>query len=276
MQSTAPSSRSSRSKPDMPSIGALLAGGVVAAQAVYPKPAQILTPFKPDLESCAVHGSYAANMRDEAGTVRRLAGGCPVCQKQKNAHRLLAASNIPKRFEGCDFSNYVAVGEAQTRVFDTCVAYAENFALHRESGACLMLCGTPGTGKNHLATAISKRVLALGFTVLRVKASEFLDAYWGKSFDERDPWLKAMAGVDLLMLDELGRASNAKSAQDAFFRLLDERYEAQLPTLMATNLNREDLTEVLGAAAYDRLTQGGGSRLTLNWPSHRPTVGIAA
>lgn len=273
MQTTVPS------KPckTAPTIGELLSGGAAkVAQAVYPKPAQILTEFKPELETCVTHGSYALNMRDESGHVRRNMEGCPTCRKQKNAHRLLAVSNIPKRFEACDFGNYTVDGEAQKRVFDTCVAYAENFAKHRETGACLTLCGTPGTGKNHLATAISKRVLALGFTVLRVKASEYLDAYWGKSFDERDAWLKGMAGVDLLMIDEVGRASNAKSAQDAFFRLLDERYEAQLPTLMATNLNRKDLIEVLGDASFDRLTQGGGARLTLNWPSHRATVGVSA
>ena len=260
----------------MPSIGALLADIPVISKAQFPKPEHILTPFEPDFEACDVHGSYPVNMRDRTGHVRRMAGGCPHCKKQKNAHRLLAASNFPKRFASCDFGNYQTSTEHQKKVLDRCVDYANNFPAFHASGACLILCGTPGTGKNHLATAISKRVLELGFTVLRIKASEYLDAYWSKSFEEREAWVKGMAAVDLLMIDELGRSSQAKSAQDAFFRILDARYEAQLPNLLATNLNREGLIEVLGDATYDRMTQGGGGRMTLNWASYRAGVGVEA
>ena len=162
--------------------------------------------------------------------------------------------------------------EAQQKVLARCQSFAEEFNRYRAAGACLLLCGRPGTGKNHLATAISKRLLADGYSVLRVKAAQYLDAYWSKSFEERETWLQRMAVVDLLMIDEIGRSSNAKSAQDAFFRLLDARYEAQLPSLIATNLNRDELIEVLGEATYDRLTQGGSVRLTFGWDSHRPKV----
>ena len=38
------------------------------------------------------------------------------------------------------------------------------------------------------------------------------------------------------------------------FRLIDARYEAVLPTIIATNLNRKGLIDVLGEAAFDRLS----------------------
>lgn len=232
--------------------------------------------FTPEIANCEDHGEYPTNMIDKVGHIRRFPEGCPTCKRQKNAASLLAQSNIPKRFADCDFDNYDAATEEQHRVLKRCEKYANEFVKFRDDGACLLLCGRPGTGKNHLATAISKRLLANGHSVLRVKASQYLDAYWSKAFDERESWLKGMAAVDLLMIDEIGRSNSAKAAQDAFFRILDARYEAQLPSLLATNLNREDLIDVLGEATYDRLTQGGSIRLTFDWDSHRARKGASA
>lgn len=243
-----------------------------AIAAVKAKPTQAPRQFVPQYAECEAHGKYPLNMQDERGSERWYPGGCPICRKQEQAARLLAASNIPKRFVDCDFSNYETTTEDQQRALRRCEGYAKDFAKYREAGACLLLCGRKGTGKNHLATAISRHLLDAGYSVLRIKASQYLDAYWSKSFDEREAWLKGMAWVDLLVIDEIGRSSQAKAAQDAFFRLLDARYEAQLPNLLATNLNREELIEVLGDAAYDRLTQGGSIRLTFDWESMRGKI----
>lgn len=245
----------------------------IAQSAIAAVKAKTQQPFAPQIGECEKHGRYARNMQDEQGLVRWFPSGCPICRKHENAAHLLKASNIPKRFIGCDFDNYESETDEQQRVLRRCETYAADFAKFRDAGACLLLCGRPGTGKNHLATAICRRLLADGYSVLRIKASQYLDAYWSKGFDERESWLHGMASVDLLMIDEIGRSSNAKSAQDAFFRLLDARYEAQLPNLLATNLNREELIEVLGDATYDRLTQGGSIRLTFDWPSWRGRAG---
>lgn len=258
----------SQSEPMMQSAAQIAQIAIASAQANR-KSAFERAPFIEQFAECQTHGKYPLNMQDERGMERWFAGGCQACQKQETAVRLLAASNISKRFVGCEFENFEASTDEQKHVLKRCESYANGFEKFRDTGACLLLCGRPGTGKNHLATAICKRLLKDGYSVLRIKASQYLDAYWSKSFDEREAWIGGMASIDLLMIDEIGRSSQAKAAQDAFFRLLDARYEAQLPTLLATNLNREDLIDVLGEATYDRLTQGGSIRLTLDWASHR-------
>jgi DNA replication protein DnaC len=225
--------------------------------------------FTPEFMNCETHGRYQINVKSETG-VRFLAAHCPVCFKQRASARLLSESNITPRFADCDFDNYVVThGAKQEKVLKSCRSFADGFEQNHKSGSCLLLCGNPGTGKNHLATAICKQVMKSGYSVLRVKASQFLDMYWSKGFDERDKWLSELAKGDLLFFDEIGRSSETKNAQDAFFRLIDARYEAVLPTIIATNLNREELIEVLGEAAYDRMRQGGSTRLTFDWESVR-------
>lgn len=232
-------------------------------------PATSNSRYKPQFAECPQHGQYPLNMLDEHGVERWFPSGCPVCRKQAEAARLLKASNIPPRFVDCTFSNYVVSLPQQQRVLDRCQAYATDFSKYHQTGGCLLMCGRPGTGKNHLATAIIREVLAAGYSVQRVKAAQYLDAYWSKDFAEREAWLQCLASIDLLMIDEIGRASNAKAAQDALFRLIDARYEAQRPSLLTTNLARDELIEVLGDAAYDRITQGGSIRLSFDWESYR-------
>jgi DNA replication protein DnaC len=225
-----------------------------------------------EFESCDQHGKYLFRERGPRGWLVHNPGGCPVCLRQANSDDLLAGSNLSPRFAHCTFDSFVADTPDKAKVLAKCRTYAGNFRAFREAGASLILCGPVGTGKNHLATSIARDLLGARFTVLRVKAAQFLDAYWAKDFNDRTGWLAGMAAVDLLMIDEIGRASAGQAAQDAFFRLIDGRYEAVRPTLITTNLNRDELISVLGDATYDRLTQAGGIRLTLNWESARPTA----
>jgi len=224
--------------------------------------------FVQQFAKCEEHGEYPLNMLHNGVECRHLEG-CPTCREQARTASLLAGCNIPPRFADATFDNWFADTDAKRSVLAQCRDYADNFRQRRQAGCSLILCGEIGTGKNHLATAICKQLLANRFTVLRVKAAQFLDEFWAKGFADRDVWLQRMSRVDLLMIDEIGRTSQAKAAQDAFFRLIDARYEAVLPMLVTTNLDRQGLIDVLGDAAYDRLRQGGTVRLTLGWESHR-------
>ena len=201
-------------------------------------------------------------------------GGCPQCRAERNASRLMSESNMPARFADATFESYEATDAKQARVLSVCRDYADNFATYRKQGRCLVMCGNPGTGKNHLATAIFKTLNAAGFTALRVKASEYLDAYWAKEFKERDEWLRGMFRVDLLIVDEVEKCSKTENARNAMFRLIDGRYEAMAPTMVITNQSRAELVETLGDPAYDRLNEGGSQRLVFDWQSRRASVGV--
>lgn len=225
-----------------------------------------------EMADCELHGQYLVRQSSGPDVFVHNPGGCPDCLRAKRADKLLAASNIPARFSACEFANYVAKTPEQKRVLSACKAYANDFESHLAEGRGLIMVGNPGTGKNHLATAMAKVISARRHTVLRVKAAEFLDAYWAKDFAERDAWMREMAGVHLLILDEVGRSSATANAQNAFFRLIDARYEAMRPTMVLSNLDRQGLIDVLGDAAYDRLTEAGAKRLTFDWQSARASA----
>lgn len=217
---------------------------------------------------CETHGEYPENALVN-GVERWNQPGCPTCRKQEHARALIANSDISQRFMRCTFENYRVDIEQQAHALRKCQRYAENFKDHLAHGRCMVMRGNPGTGKNHLSSAIMMEIIQNGFTAMRIKASAFLDEYWSKSFSEREPWMKRMASVDLLVIDEIGRASNGKSANDAFFRLIDMRYEAMKPTAVISNLETPELKATLGEAAYDRLREDGGVYVEFDWVSGR-------
>jgi DNA replication protein DnaC len=225
--------------------------------------------FEQEFATCDTHGKWPMNIQDDEGKVRWHVPGCPHCRNQIQTQALVANADVSKRFLECTFDNYRVENSGQERAVKTCRDYAENFESNLKSGRCLIMRGNKGTGKNHLSSAIMLEIMKRNYTALRIKATAFLDEYWAKGFSEREPWMKRMGNVDLLVIDEIGRSSIGKAANDAFFRLIDARYEEMKPTIAISNLSREEMMEVLGDAAYDRLGENGGSALEFKWNSAR-------
>ena len=232
------------------------------------KPAVVSTTFTPRFAECRAHGRWPENMLDANG-VERWVPMCPQCRKEQQVRQLLAGADIPARFSGCSFDNYRADSEGQKKALAQCRFYASNFRQYRATGTGLILRGNPGTSKNHLITAIAAELMRDGYSVLRMKAQDYLDAYWSTEFSDRGNWLRRIAEIDLLILDELGRNAQTKGAEDAFFRLLDARYETVRPTAILSNLDKDGFPAALGEAAYDRLKQGDGKLINFSWDSYR-------
>ncbi|HGW5898137.1 TPA: ATP-binding protein, partial [Pseudomonas aeruginosa] len=68
---------------------------------------------------------------------------------------------IPPRFRPATLENYRTdfAPDQQSPVLARCKAYADDFASNWKVGRSLMLLGTMGTGKTHLACAIIQQVL---------------------------------------------------------------------------------------------------------------------
>lgn len=227
---------------------------------------------------CARHGRYPQSSQDAQGTVRWHSPGCPACTRLRAAEKLLARAAISPRFAPCEFGNFIAATPAQARVLSQCRRYADDFPAMRESGACLILRGQPGTGKNHLASAIAKSVLARGMTVLNATEYEIvqrLRAGWnaprGAETVGEMALIREFAALDLLIIDEVGRSWRRRDGGEPLelFHVIDARYRTLKPTLVISNLARDALRAAMGEAAFDRLRQGGGRLIDFDWPSYR-------
>lgn len=126
-------------------------------------------------------------------------------------------------------------------------AYAEEFDRSSES---LMLFGNAGLGKTHAALAIAGIVLEKDFDVIYVSSPDFFSKLEALHFGadpggEEETLLQTAAGVDLLILDDLGTEFNSNFFLSTLYSLLNNRLGAHLPTIVTTNITDGALLEKL-------------------------------
>lgn len=118
----------------------------------------------------------------------------------------------------------------------------------------LLLTGPTGTGKTHLLAAIAHACLAQARPVAFATTPELLDAL-REGFDEPDfgyhARLTQLRHIAVLLLDDLGAEASTTWAQEKLFQLLNARYNAGRPTVIATNLPLRKLAPRLRSRLTD-------------------------
>lgn len=224
-------------------------------------------------ENCERHGKYRISMRDDRGVVRYRPSVCPACLAEQKSRQMMQSAAISHRHRNCTFETFVVQSPEQKAVFDVCLEYAQTFAEKAfPTGACLILSGNPGTGKNHLATAIARLVMDSGFSVMQTTAHEVIMRIretWGKTSvaSEREV-VRIFGDADLLILDEVGKQFGGKGDEVHLFEVVNQRYLEVKPTIVLSNETQEGIEDYLGTAAFDRLCENG-MLLRMNWPGYR-------
>jgi len=229
-------------------------------------------PFRQEYGACEAHGQYPINIRDERGIERSFSGGCPICARTRNARKIIDRGEIAPRFANCEFDNYVTTTQAQISVLEACKNYANEIEENIANGRCMIMTGNVGTGKNHLAVAITKAALKKGKTSVHLTAYELICRIretWTKKNESEMDVIKKLGSIDLLVIDEIGRQNNSANELLHLFNVLDCRYKLKKPTIVISNLSASGIEESIGAAQFDRLKQGGGVLVKFDWEGQR-------
>lgn len=195
-------------------------------------------------------------------------------KRRENIVTYLKKSGIPERFEGRGFSAYIPESDGARKALSICRGYAERFPEMRSLGACLVMCGKPGTGKSHLAAAVASHVIreharsAVYLTILKA-IRQVKETYRRNSDVTEQEALDALCKPDLLILDEVGVQYGTDAEKQIAFEIINTRYENLRPTIIISNLNAAELTAFIGERVMDRLKENGGRLLVFDWTSHR-------
>ena len=125
------------------------------------------------------------------------------------------------------------------QAFEQCRTFAEN------PQGWLVLKGGFGCGKTHLAAAIANYQIERGHPALFVVVPDLLDhlraAFSPTSEITYDERFEAVRTAPLLILDDLGTHSATPWAQEKLYQIFNYRYNAQLPTVITTNHELEEI-----------------------------------
>jgi DNA replication protein DnaC len=144
-------------------------------------------------------------------------------------------------------------GKKSQEQFDRAYQAASEFAA--DPHGWLVLSGTSGSGKTHLAAAIVNERIAKGQPAFYITAPDLLDRLRA-SFepDSEVPYsefFEQVRSAPLLVLDDLGAQSGTPFAREKLDQLLTSRFNAGLPTVIVAIKPVEDMDDRLRTRLTD-------------------------
>jgi DNA replication protein DnaC len=185
---------------------------------------------------------------------------CICCLEEVEARRLSDLLNISNKesLSGKTFANFLPEGASPyldhrlglSNAYKTCKAFAEN-----PSGRWLLLSGSYGCGKTHLAAAIANEMISQKKQVIFINVTDLLDhlraTFSPRSEETYTQRLEEIRNVPVLILDDLGTESPTAWAVEKLYQIINYRYNSKLPTVVTTNRNISRLDERIASRLQD-------------------------
>jgi DNA replication protein DnaC len=199
--------------------------------------------------------------------------------EERRSARLLRYSNLGP-LTRLTFDNLIEGGRGSNprdqEAFVVCTAVAREFAEGPQGW--LVLLGPSGCGKTHVAAAIANCCIRNGRPALFVVVPDFLDHLRASYHPARSPAAGDSLGLDgaqpgadaapaenlsydrlfeqvrnapVLILDDLGAQTATPWAQEKLFQLINHRFNSQMPTVVTTASELEELDGRLASRLGD-------------------------
>lgn len=183
------------------------------------------------------------------------------CRRKRKADGQLATVRLPKRYADFHFNSYKPQTPSQNAALRTAMSFVKEFpAVDRG----LLMMGSVGVGKTHLAVSILKGLTERGFDCLFYEFSTLLkeiqDSYNPQTESSELSVLSPIYSTEILVLDELGASKPTEWVRDTITNIINSRYNERKFTIFTTNYfdervdARDDLLEDrIGIRARSRL-----------------------
>lgn len=178
---------------------------------------------------------------------------------------------VGEKHSQCTFENYQQHHDGHKQAVNFAMKWVKDIQTGQYRN--LVMAGSTGTGKNHLAAAamnllfeegLSSQMVTFNNLMLRVRAT------YHKAASETE-WsiIQSLSEVDILVIDELGVQRQSDSEFLVLNTIIDNRYTNQKPTALLSNLKGDKLAKLLGQRAFERVIEGDICWIEMGWASYR-------
>jgi DNA replication protein DnaC len=176
------------------------------------------------------------------------------CRAQDSRRLFLDAARIPRRYAKCTLENFKAEpNSTQAKALRDARSIVGDFP-YIDRG--LLLMGSAGVGKTHLAVAILRGLLSKGVPCLFYESGSLLkriqDSYNPISKSSESGVLSPVYDAEVLVLDELGATIPTDWVRDTLYQIINTRYNDKKLTIFTTNfLDERPASPSFGAEITD-------------------------
>lgn len=187
--------------------------------------------------------------------------------------------DVGRRYSETTLRSY-RVGDDKHRAkrqaaLDAVVKYLTSCKATIFRGVNLILFGTPGTGKDHLAIGLARSCAVRGLSARSISGQELFAAAERARRNGQDAIEPALKTCRILVVSDPLPNAVTPTVPEAklLMQLLDARYRAALPTIVTANAeNENDLRDAIAGPLEDRLF-GGAVIVEMKWTSYREKAG---
>jgi len=189
---------------------------------------------------CEKHGEYTEQTADIFGI--SLHTGCPACEKEREEiehqegirlaqeaeRERLESLNIEPMYFTSTLDNFIAGSPEQQRA----LSYAQ--AMVKDRAGKLVLLGSNGTGKTHLAVGIV-RVLGGAIYSMYEITTRIRASYVSGAKETELQIVDELARIPMLAIDEIGRTKGSDAETNWLSYIVDKRHARGLPLMLISN-----------------------------------------
>ena len=121
------------------------------------------------------------------------------------------------------------------RIYDYCVSYADHFSISNKS---LLMLGSAGLGKTHLACSIANVVMSHGYTVMYSSAQSLFSKIEQSRYTDEDV-VSDIIHCDLFILDDLGAESLTNYSLSVLYNIVNTRMIEGKPCIYTSNITSQ-------------------------------------
>ena len=164
------------------------------------------------------------------------------CKNENRTARLITAAQIPKRYANCRLDNYVTPPSTEnpylSRALIKAAGYVDEYVTHATPRG-LLLQGSPGLGKTHLAVGIVQKLIetksvSCFFCNFAAELQKIRDSM---STDRTLNLPRLVYDAEVLVLDDFGAQRWSGWVQDQMSNVISNRYDSGRATIITTNLS---------------------------------------
>lgn len=153
---------------------------------------------------------------------------------------------MKKRLQKYNFGNFIDKYE-DTSIINQLIKFTD-FCIKYEMKNGLIIYGNIGFEKTYLAACIANKMIEQNKIVLMEKSSSMIDKI-KESFNKDElsetEIIELYSNVDMLIIDDFGSENLSKWAIEKLYKIISNRYDNELPIVITTRYNKEQLIEQL-------------------------------